>query len=329
MLCKNMTRLFLLLLSVMGFSVEAYAGADEEPVFENMQKRDSVLIGDQIRYGFRTTVEDGSTLEVAELPAVEGVEIISGFSLDTLKARRGRVEIEGSVVLTSFDSGAFVLPPYEVTVHRPDGVPDTLRFNPETLKVTTFPIDTATFVKHDIKGQITYPVTFMEVLPWLGGAVALGLCAWLIVWLANRKRKGVSVYREPAHITALKKLDSYRGKKYWEPSKQKIFYTGVTDAVREYIAARYGISAMEMTTSDIFKDLEKQMQDKVLCSDLKVLFERADFVKFAKYVASEQENATAVPVAVKFVNETYQQEIEDAALGTSGDAGQKSEGEEE
>lgn len=190
-MCKNMTRLFLLLLSVMGFSVAAYAGADEEPVFENMQKRDSVLIGDQIRYGFRTTVEDGSTLEVAELPAVEGVEIISGFSLDTLKARRGRVEIEGSVVLTSFDSGAFVLPPYEVTVRRPDGMPDTLRFNPETLKVTTFPIDTATFVKHDIKGQITYPVTFMEVLPWLGGAVALGLCAWLIVWLANRKRKGV------------------------------------------------------------------------------------------------------------------------------------------
>lgn len=86
---------------------------------------------------------------------------------------------------------------------------------------------------------------------------------------------------------------------------------------------------MEMTTSDIFKDLEKQMQDKALCSDLKVLFERADFVKFAKYVASEQENATAVPVAVKFVNETYQQEIEDAALGPSGDAGQKSEGKEE
>ena len=105
-MCKNMTRLFLLLLSVMGFSVEAYAGADEEPVFENMQKRDSVLIGDQIRYGFRTTVEDGSTLEVAELPAVEGVEIISGFSLDTLKARRGRVEIEGSVVLTFPDDNS-------------------------------------------------------------------------------------------------------------------------------------------------------------------------------------------------------------------------------
>ncbi|MBR0361054.1 MAG: hypothetical protein IIX35_01595, partial [Paraprevotella sp.] len=39
----------------------------------------------------------------------------------------------------------------------------------------------------------------------------------------------------------------------WVPEKQKAFYSGITDALREYIAARYGISAMEMTTAEIFK----------------------------------------------------------------------------
>ena len=40
---------------------------------------------------------------------------------------------------------------------------------------------------------------------------------------------------------------------------------------------------------------------------------RADFVKFAKYVASEDENAAALPVAVRFVTETYRVEVENEA----------------
>lgn len=295
--------------------VTAYASDDGQPVFENLQRRDSVLIGDQVRYGFRLSVEEGSVLEIADFPPVDGVEMITAFSLDTLKARKGRLDLEGSVVLTSFDSGSFVLPPFKVAVTKPDGATDTLLFRNDTLKVTTFPIDTATFVKHDIKGQIRYPVTFKEILPWMAGAILLCALAFTVYWLLKRRGRVQNQYREPAHITALRKLDSYRGSKYWEPSKQKLFYTGVTDAVREYIAARYGISAMEMTTSEIFRDLEKEIGDGKLCQDLKVLFERADFVKFAKYVASEQENASAVPVAVKFVNDTYQHDIENADDG--------------
>ena len=304
-------RLLLLVLFVQIPASSLFAEADGEPVFRNLQGRDSVLIGDQIRYGLRFSVEDGSILRIPDFPAVDGVEIISGFKLDTLKSRKGMLDMEGSVVLTSFDSGSFVLPPVKMEVERPDGTVDTLAFRGDTLHVTTFPIDTASFVKHDIKGQIRYPVTFMEILPWLGGAVALCLVVLGLVWLLKRRKKAGSAYREPAHITALRKLDSYRGSKYWEPSKQKQFYTGVTDAVREYIAARYGISAMEMTTSEIFPELEKEVGDKTVCGDLKTLFERADFVKFAKYVASEQENASAVPVAVKFVNDTYQHDIEE------------------
>ena len=43
---------------------------------------------------------------------------------------------------------------------------------------------------------------------------------------------------------------------------------------------------------------------------MKGLFERADFVKFAKYVATDEENASAVPAAVRFVTQTYQSEVE-------------------
>jgi hypothetical protein len=44
---------------------------------------------------------------------------------------------------------------------------------------------------------------------------------------------------------------------------------------------------------------------------MKSLFERADFVKFAKFTATDEENATVLPQAVHFVTATYQAELEE------------------
>jgi hypothetical protein len=182
------------------------------------------------------------------------------------------------------------------------------------LEVKTMPVDTATFQPHDIKGQIRYPVTLAEILPWFAGGwlaamlVILAVCLYII---NRRKDEEGSGRREPAHIVALRKLDKYRGNKMWAPEKQKFFYSGVTDTLREYIAARYGISAMEMTTAEIFHDMKETDAPEELVAEMKSLFETADFVKFAKFVASDEENASALPVAVRFVTQTYQSEIEE------------------
>ena len=67
---------------------------------------------------------------------------------------------------------------------------------------------------------------------------------------------------------------------------------------------------MEMTTAEIFEDLKSTDAPKEIMDEVRELFERADFVKFAKYVASDEDNAAALPIAVRFVTETYQAEIE-------------------
>ena len=77
------------------------------------------------------------------------------------------------------------------------------------------------------------------------------------------------------------------------------------------MSERYGIGAMEMTTAEIFKDMKDTDAPENLLSEMRELFERADFVKFAKYVASDEDNAAALPVAVRFVTETYQAELEE------------------
>ena len=67
-----------------------------------------------------------------------------------------------------------------------------------------------------------------------------------------------------------------------------------------------------MTTAELF-DALKDSRDLSpdLYSELKELFERADFVKFAKYTAPDEDNAKALPLAVRFVTSTYQSEIEE------------------
>lgn len=298
----------------------------EGSFLEQLQQRDSVLVADQLRYGFRLEgVEEGAGFALPDYSKGfrDSVEVVSAWSLDTLDFKKGKkgapgsYDIEGSIVITSFDEGEYPLPPIALLRHSAAGEVDTLVFNPQTLHVKTIPVDTATFQIHDIKGQIRYPVTFMEILPYLLGGLLFAAAVVLIVIFFIRRRKILSggLRREPAHIVALRKLDHLRGSKLWAPEKQKAFYSGVTDTLREYIAERYGVSAMEMTTKEIFDSLTGKDLPADLYAEAKELFERADFVKFAKYIAADEENASAVPVAVRFVTQTYQSELDAEAPG--------------
>ena len=289
---------------------------------QQLQERDSILVADQLLYGFDLKqVREGTQLVFPELPKEQDYRMmyLSPWRLDTVKVTRQKkglprlLDLKGSVVISSFEEGQYELPQIAIGRVSEDGVIDTLVFEPMRLDVKTMPVDTASFVPHDIKGQIKYPLTFAEVFPWaFGGWVIVLLLILLVCLVIIRRRKGEEVFvrRDPAHIVALRKLDRYRGNKMWAPEKQKAFYSGVTDTLREYIASRYGISAMEMTTAEIFSDMKNTDVSPELVKEVRELFERADFVKFAKYVASDEDNAASLPVAVKFVTETYQAEVE-------------------
>lgn len=286
---------------------------------EPLQERDSVLIADQLVYGFELKqVKEGTQLALPQWENDErgGVQVVRPWLVDTVKVSKGRkgeptlLDIRGGMVITSFDEGVYDLPQIMVGRLNEDGVLDTLVFDPMRLEVKTMPVDTATFVPHDIKAQIRYPLTLKEVLPYVGGVLLLVLLIFLIMTMVKRKEEFAYKKKDPAHIVALRKLDRYRGNSLWAPEKQKQFYSGVTDALREYISERYGVSAMEMTTAEIFRDLKGTDIPADLLKEIHELFERADFVKFAKFVASDEDNAATLPLAVRFVTSTYQTEIE-------------------
>ena len=292
--------------------------AQDDGTLRSRLSRDSILIGDQIEWTIdlqRAPGEGARVSKPGETP-VPGVEALGEMSLDTLSQKKGVLNLRGRIILTSFDSGSYVLPPLSVLLARTDGTIDTLEYAGPTLAVNTIPIDTATFQPYDIKGQIRYPLTFKEVIPWVGLALLVAALIWLLVrWIRLRRQNrdffGKPVVKDPPHIVALRSLEKTRSQKLWQTGKQKQFYTQVTDALRQYIAARYEVPALEQTSAEMFHDLEDKGIDPALTDSLKDLFTTADFVKFAKHAATDQENENAIPTAVRFVNETYMKQVEE------------------
>ena len=307
-----------------------------------LQPRDSILIGDQLEYGFRLEgVEDGTVLGFPKL-GDGALELIQDWT-QTVEDREDKprlMDIEASIRIAAFEEGVYNLPPIVIERMAPDGKVDTLYFDSMQIDVKTMPIDTATFIPHPMKGQIQTPFNWDEfvftvkeiaaalvgllpmllIIQWVIILIIVGICIWMIANPSPHAYSPAAAVREPAHIVALRKLDEFRSNALWVPEKQKAFYTGVTDALREYISRRYGVSAMEMTTAELFaavKSVEDFPAD--MLEGLKELFETADFVKFAKYVASDEDNASAVPLAVRFVTQTYQSELEKQKAETSGD----------
>ncbi|MCH5172938.1 MAG: hypothetical protein J1D85_01890 [Bacteroidales bacterium] len=307
-----------------------------------LQSRDSILIADQLRYEVLVKdMEAGQSLALPDLSALSGdtLAVIGSWRLDTLSAGREihsrnskaaakilrkKFDVRASIILAPFEEGHYELPDIPVLLGSGTGA-DTLVFKGLEMDVKTMPVDTSTFVPHDIKGQINYPLTAGEVLPWVGAGLLLAALAVIALLLARRaaaRRKEAGRPKDPAYIVALRELEKYRSEKYWAPERQKAFYSGITDALKVYIDERFGVDAPEMTTAELFDALKTDKDiSPELYSSLKELFERADFVKFAKYAAADEENASALPLAVRFVTSTYQNA--DAAPETGGEAGEK------
>ena len=201
-------------------------------------------------------------------------------------------------------------------------------FDPQSIEFFTMPVDTATYRIHDIKGQIRYPLTFAELLPYVALVWGIAIVA-ILVWILLSRKKAASeeaAYKDPPYVVALRKLDHFRSNKYWAPEKQKAYYSGITDALREYIAARFGFDAMEMTTAEIFGRLRHTDVPADLYEEMKTLFETADYVKFAKAFASDEENAVALPSAVRFVTTTYQSQLAQEEAKAAASAGDNAKG---
>ena len=115
----------------------------------------------------------------------------------------------------------------------------------------------------------------------------------------------------PPHQQAMNEIERIKSEKIWQKGQPKDYYTELTDTLRQYIKDRFGFNAMEMTSTEIIDKL-LETNDKEALSDLRVLFQTADLVKFAKHNPMMNENDANLLNAIDFINETKEKEDENA-----------------
>ncbi|MEO6883872.1 MAG: hypothetical protein ABI199_07590 [Bacteroidia bacterium] len=217
-----------------------------------------------------------------------------------------------TLTITSFDSGYYAIPPFKFIIN--GDTSNIQQTEALLLQVETVPVDTTKAIK-DIKAPMSVPFNIKEIIPYLiYGVVALAIII-LLIWLIKRslKKKPIVIEKPkpkiPPHLIAIEQLEKIKQEKIWQQGNLKLYYSSISDTIREYINNRFNVNAQEQTTDEIIYNLrnnvEIQSADK---TKLKQLLRLADLVKFAKEQPIENENEQSMTQAFEFVRATILEE---------------------
>lgn len=275
----------------------------------------AILIGEQTKLHLVLTTDKDKKVQLL-LPQdtlMRGVEVLSYSKQDTSMIENNRMLIRQDVLITSFDSCLYLLPPIQVIDGR-----DTILSNQVALKVSTIPVDVDNpDVFADIKGVWKPPFVLADYYPWLIGILVVFLLMAVAYYVYRRivKRKSLLPFAHeekvelPPYEQAIKELDEIKLAKLWQQGKDKEYYTSITDTLRKYLGGRFGVSAMEKTSAEIL-DAVRPIEDIAPAYDrLEQILKLADFVKFAKFRPLPDENNLSLMNAYFFVNQTKPVEI--------------------
>ncbi|MBQ3731549.1 MAG: cell wall anchor protein [Muribaculaceae bacterium] len=233
------------------------------------------------------------------------VEIAERPAADTTDLGNNRIQINRDLIIQSFDSGMWVIKPIPYVVNG-----DTAYCNQLSLKV--MPVDVSKMKDiNDIKPVEAVPFNLLDWLPdywwaWLLGLLLIGAAIWAYL---KYFKKGVNPLkpvkkRLPPYEEAMLNLQNLKAAQLWQQGKEKEYFTGLTDILRVYIDRRFGINAVEMTSSQIIDTLKKNEETKAVNEQLEMILEVADIVKFAKARPLADDNEVAFQRAVNFVEAT-------------------------
>ena len=299
------------------------------PTITSRLSADTIMIGDRVTLtievekdvmqhvifpSFDFTQTDGA--EQAE----PSIEVIHDFAPDTVSQEGRRVLLRKRYEMAVYDEGIYRMGKAQALLLDKNLV-DTLFANrEEELFVKTFQIDSTMTTVRDLKPQMTLKLRFAEFSGYL--AISLGVLLllvgviYLLVRHLHKRGKSISYLFKPApplpaHIVAIEALEKLHNEKLWQNNKHKLYYSSLSDILRTYLAGRFEVGAMEMSTDEIadaLRNLEIEQKQKM---DLLAILRDADLVKFAKATPEAEENELAYNKSYHFVEETKPVEVVD------------------
>ncbi len=266
-----------------------------------------IRIGEQTGLRYELKVPKGKIADFPQInDTISGIEVLDIGIVDSIVEGLSTLYSQ-RFIITAFDSGFYVIPPVFLSNDSARIATDKTGVSTEALllEVRTVVVDTSKAIK-DIKGLQQMPFSWQEALPYLFGVIGLILFGLLIYYLIKKQKNKalpeVNIPARPAHELALEELKILKDSKLWQKGLYKEYHSKISDILRQFIAGRWRIHAMELTTDEIMRLNDIMAQTQPVKQDLESVLTLADLVKFAKLIPGHEDNEKSMSSAVAFVN---------------------------
>ena len=241
-------------------------------------------VGDELTYSATITWPEGLTVLPPEPEGMLGECEVLDRQVGDLTLENGVNSLSLTLKLACYKTGDLRIPPLEVHFTDESGE-KRMEPGPEIAVNIHRLLPEDARLPQDIKGQSTLPLDLMTPLAIAAGVLIGALMFYALLRMIRRRRKkerGVRIQAPEPYRFAIGRLESGTLDRFLDDGDIDGFYTELTDILREYLEGRFGVQALEMTSTEIAAAMRHAPLDGFKKTDLRKILERADFSKFAK-----------------------------------------------
>lgn len=260
--------------------VTATVAAQSKTVVKAIIDKPKILIGEPLRLTLEADIPEHEPIRFFQFDSIPHFEFLDRPKIDTSNTGGGTM-LRQVIMLTSFDSGHWVIPALSLT--------DAIRTDSIPVDVVFSSFDPAQ-PYHDVKDiiEVNPQEEKKEIKWWYFVAGAVVLLLLLILLFRKKKKPVVVVVAEPAdpYKEAMLELQQLQTEK----PETKQYYSRLVDIFRVYVAAKKGIHSLQATTDDLVIQLKGLNLRNDEFDRLSQTLRQSDFVKYAKYIPSAEDD---------------------------------------
>ena len=318
---------FLILALLLVPTVKSHAGNTIVSIKLDSAK---VMMGKTVKMRINIVKDQGSAGIIlgTDSATIGNIDIVKRDKSQTKTLDNNREEITQVITLQPFEPGEYDLPPIKYLVQG-----DTVLSNKVHLAVDSVKVDAKGEIK-DYKPIVGVPFKLIDYIPniiakyWWAWLLGLALLAFLIFAYFKWYKKGINPFkpekkRLPPYEEAILALNNLKSRQLWQNGQHKEYYSCLTDILRVYIERRFGINAVEMTTSEIMEQIKHNEEALQVKDQLSEVLEIADDVKFAKMQTLADDNEIAFQRTLNFVEQTKPAPVENQGEGDTNTEGKE------
>lgn len=270
---------------------------------------DDITIGDPVQLRLRIEADENLHiyLDPIDLSEHEHLEVqkpqVKRTESESLPT--GKAHYEVIYPLRAFAIGKHTLSPVTIKYTDTDGNRRSIQTPTYLFEVRAVKPPSDTELK-GIKGPWSVPPNW---LPYTLVAFLVIVAIGTVIFLYLRRRTKpidlqpeVLPQRQP-HEIAYEQLNRIEGTNWIAQGEMKIYHTEISHVIRQYIAARYYIPALELTTQELLDRLQTEDIPRELVHQF---FTNCDLVKFARYSPTKPEAHERMEEARRIIDETKQ-----------------------